>query len=503
MYTSDEIGENLKRTWIGTLPVICLALLLAVFSLFGMARAAGFDLVTMKNGDIHHGTTALERFTIETEYGKVTVPYGLMESLHIGNGKQPDQLRTRLGDRFSGHILDQELIILRPLDPLLPLKITDISAIDFSHLQIPLPKVPPPNAVEIRNGDRFSAWVLTGDYLVKGSTSIRLVSDKEIHIMDIDSVLDESSNVAQIITNSGDQVQGQLLLSHARIKTSYGQTLEIPASQLSTIAFRVNHASAHPDFNFRRRLHPSSLIRDHLIDGTPGPEVIALRGGRFQRGDLQGSGDTDEQPPVWISLQPFAIGVYEVTFDEYDLFCTDTGCDKPEDEGWGRGRRPVINISWEEATAYTQWLSRKTRQRYRLPTDAEWEYAARAGTTTRFWWGQEPGVSNANCEGCGSIWDGEKSALTGRFHPNGFGLHDTAGNVFEWVADCFHDDFSIAPKDGSPIEKPGCGKRVIRSGAWSFPPKEIRSANRWRDFPTRSSDDTGFRIVRELVAGTL
>jgi formylglycine-generating enzyme required for sulfatase activity len=198
-----------------------------------------------------------------------------------------------------------------------------------------------------------------------------------------------------------------------------------------------------------------------------------------------------------VQLQPFAIGVHEVTFDEYDRFCADTGHRKPDDQGWGRGGQPVVNVSWEDANAYAAWLSRRTEQRYRLPSDVEWEYAARAGSVSRFWWGDDPQPYRANCADCGSLWDGEQSAPVGRFPPNPFGLHDTAGNVFEWVADCWQESFvavSAAAGDGV------CGKRVIRGGAWSFPAREIRSANRWRDFPTRRSDDTGFRLVRELAA---
>jgi formylglycine-generating enzyme required for sulfatase activity len=254
-----------------------------------------------------------------------------------------------------------------------------------------------------------------------------------------------------------------------------------------------------PDFNPRRQQIPESLFRDRMVDGTPGPEMIALSGGEYLRGDSSGDGDNDEKPPRPVKPGPFAIGTFEVTFEEYDQFCDATGHPRPDDEGWGRGRRPVINVSWQDAKAFTDWLSSKTRQIYRLPSDAEWEYAARAGTRSRFWWGNEPGTARANCEGCGSLWDGEKTARVGKFRANPYGLHDTAGNVFEWVADCYHDSFANAPIDGSALDKPGCGKRVIRGGAWSFPPREIRSANRWRDFPSRHSDDTGFRIVRELT----
>ncbi|CRI63903.1 conserved exported hypothetical protein [Thiocapsa sp. KS1] len=242
-------------------------------------------------------------------------------------------------------------------------------------------------------------------------------------------------------------------------------------------------------------------LRDSLSGGGQAPELMALPSGRFIRGDLQGnSTDVDEKPPTDVILsRPFAIGVYEVTFDEFDAFCDATGRAKPDDSGWGRGRRPVVNVTWNDAVAYTRWLSAQTGHLYRLPTDAEWEYAARAGTDTRFWWGDDLGVDLANCAGCGSAWDGYETAPVGSFQPNPFGLYDTAGNVFEWVADCFAETFAKAPADGSAHENPaGCGQRVYRGGSWSFPPREVRSANRWRDFPTGSSDDMGFRVVREL-----
>lgn len=276
--------------------------------------------------------------------------------------------------------------------------------------------------------------------------------------------------------------------------------LSMPMRALDRISFQVGTLEGT-----EKKPAPGPLqagnrrFRDHLRDGTPGPEMMRLEGGMSIRGDLKGDGDSDERPPTEIEIKEFAIGVYEVTFEEYDRFCVSTGCRLPDDQGWGRGRRPVVNVTWDMANAFTRWLSRQTGDRYRLPTDAEWEYAARGGTKTRFWWGDEPDVARSNCAECGSLWDGEKTSRVGRFNPNPFGLHDTAGNVFEWVADCWSDDFSQAPKDGSALEKPECGVRVIRSGAWSFPQREVRSANRWRNFQSRRSDDTGFRVARELI----
>ncbi len=160
-----------------------------------------------------------------------------------------------------------------------------------------------------------------------------------------------------------------------------------------------------------------------------------------------------------------AMGKYAVTFDEWDACVAGGGCNgyRPEDEGWGRGRRPVINVSWDDAQSYVQWLSRNTGKTYRLPTEAEWEYAARGGTRTEYWWGNDVGHNNANCNGCGSQWDNNMTAPVGSFRANPFGLYEMLGNVYQWCQDCY---------DGN------CGERVIRGGSWSYNPRILRSADR-------------------------
>ena len=135
---------------------------------------------------------------------------------------------------------------------------------------------------------------------------------------------------------------------------------------------------------------------------------------------------------------PFAVGVCPVMFDEWDACASAGGCGgyRPDDRGWGRGRRPVIDVSWRDAQSYVAWLSRETGEAYRLLSESEWEYAARAETATRYWWGDDIGRNRANCNVCGSRWDDESTAPAGSFAANVFGLHDVHGNVFEWVQDC-------------------------------------------------------------------
>lgn len=186
-------------------------------------------------------------------------------------------------------------------------------------------------------------------------------------------------------------------------------------------------------------------------------------------------------------------------FEEYDRFTEATGRERAEDEGWGRGRRQVINVSWEDAVAYTQWLSAKKGERYRLPSEAEWEYAERAGSVTAYSWGNEIGRNRANCDGCGSQCDDWQTAPVGSFAPNAWGLHNMNGNVGEWVQDCWNESYQGAPTDGSAWEIGDCSQRVLRSGSWNLFSRDLRSAIRFGINPTNWNDDEGFRAARTVT----
>ena len=230
------------------------------------------------------------------------------------------------------------------------------------------------------------------------------------------------------------------------------------------------------------------------------PEMVVVPAGRFQMGST--SGDSDERPvhPVTIA-RPFAVGVYEVTFGEWDACVSGDGCGGywPHDEGWGRGKRPVLNVSWNDAQAYVRWLSRETGEAYRLLSEAEWEYVARAGTTTRYWWGNDIGRSRASCRGCGSRWDGKQTAPVGSFLASPFGLYDVHGNVWEWVEDCWNVSYAGAPRDGSAWTSGDCGQRVLRGASWNGYPRYLRSANRLRNTTDYRYYFFGFRVARTLT----
>ena len=253
----------------------------------------------------------------------------------------------------------------------------------------------------------------------------------------------------------------------------------------------------------------AGVFRDTLKDGSKGPEMLFISGGDIEMGsDPETDPDArkNEQPRHWVQVRDFKIGKYEVTFDEYDVFSRATDRELPEDSGFGRGKRPVISVSWGDAVKYAEWLSTETGKRYRLPTEAEWEYVARAGSETRYWWGDaidQDGKVWANCTGCSSQEGVDKTVEVGQLSANDFGLHDTAGNVWEWVQDCWHDSYAgdRRPDDGSVWGKADggdCSQRVIRGGSWYGKPGWLRSADRVGGFAGDWGNVVGFRLAQDV-----
>lgn len=244
---------------------------------------------------------------------------------------------------------------------------------------------------------------------------------------------------------------------------------------------------------------PGAVFQDRLRSGGTGPHMVVIPAGRFRMGDLSPDGlpfgnmkpDHDVVIP-----KPFALSVYEIPFENYDRFAD---AEDADDEGWGRRQRPAIHVSWADAQRYVNWLSAQTGGDYRLPSEAEWEYAARAGTTTKYSWGDELGENRANCgRGCASRWF-HKTAPIGSYEPNAFGLFDMHGNVAEWVQDCWNESYDGAPLDGSAWLVGECRRRVVRGGSWwSQPPHRHRSAYRSASGLNDRSFDVGLRVARTL-----
>ena len=226
------------------------------------------------------------------------------------------------------------------------------------------------------------------------------------------------------------------------------------------------------------------------------PEMQSIDGGPFNQGDIHNEGRTDEQPLRDVTMNTFLIGKTEVTFEEYERFVIATGEDFPSDEGWGRGLRPVINVSWKDATKYAEWLSQETGKPYRLPTESEWEYAARSRGQDDIW----AGTSDEKEIEDFAVYSVDRTSPVASKHFNGLGLYDMSGNVWEWVEDCWHKNYTDAPKDGSAWGKENsgnCGLRVIRGGSWSYGPGNLRTSARDRDPAGYRFNFIGFRLAQD------
>jgi formylglycine-generating enzyme required for sulfatase activity len=252
-------------------------------------------------------------------------------------------------------------------------------------------------------------------------------------------------------------------------------------------------------------------FRDSLANGQPCPhcpEMVVVPAGNFMMGSPYDEPEraSDEGQFGATIAEPFAVGKFAVTFDEWDACLADGGCNgyQPSDQGWGRGTRPVINVSWDDAKRYAHWLTGKTGRIYRLLSEAEREYVTRAGTTTPFWWGSSITPRQANYDGRHAYNGGgrgeyrQKTVPVDSFEPNAWGLYNVHGNVREWTQDCWDKNNSANPGDGSAREIDDCIFRVLRGGYWGHHPWGLRAAARYKEFDGIRYPSVGFRIGRKL-----
>ena len=262
------------------------------------------------------------------------------------------------------------------------------------------------------------------------------------------------------------------------------------------------------------------VFQDPLKDGGLGPKMVKIPAGSFRMGNILGGGSDDEKPVHEVFIESFAMGQYEVTNAEYLRFYEATGYNVPKwlekDSKYNintgtsnyykkfgaaltNENNPIVGISWYDAVTYTEWLSEQTGRQYSLPSEAEWEYAGRAGTETKYWWGNKIGKNKANCNSdCGDSF--EYTAPVGSFSANPFGLYDTVGNVWEWVADGWHENYINAPNDGGIWEKDADKEfRVLRGGSWYYYLDDTRAAERFWNYPDDGGVSYGFRVVRRVA----
>ena len=280
---------------------------------------------------------------------------------------------------------------------------------------------------------------------------------------------------------------------------------------------------ADPDASLPPATFKVSADVTEIWDAPDAPKMVVIPAGAYTMGSPaseQHRGDDEGlQHRVTIGYA-LAVGKYDITRDEFAAFVTATGYRAKDDDGctafkggewkkdsranWQRpgfdqtGADPVVCISYGDASAYAAWLSQKTGHTYRLLSEAEYEYAARAGTTTTYWWGDDIGKGHANCDGCGSQWDNKQTSPVGSFQANPFGLYDMSGNAWSWTEDCYADSYGGAPVDGSASAGGDCGRRVLRGGSWDIVPAVLRAALRFGYSAGLRYADDGFRVARTL-----
>lgn len=316
--------------------------------------------------------------------------------------------------------------------------------------------------------------------------------------------LAEGTGVVRIYTLPGDAA---LLVNGERKGSSPATAAETFLIHLTPGEYQIS--ATKPGFGVAERMVFVAADTDQTLklDLAPEIEMVRIPGGCFLMGspDSEPERDADEGPQHEVCLQPFELGKFEVTFADWDACHSDGGCAiRPDDQGWGRGRRPVINVSWRDVQEYIRWLNRTTGLDYRLPSEAEWEYAARAGTATPFSTGTCISTDQANYDGtfeyadCRSPKDVNlgKTTEVGSYPPNPWGLHDMPGNVNELTEDCWNEGYAGAPADGSPWLEGNCTRRVIRGGSWYGYAGYTRSAYRCRGGSGFAHRSLGFRLAR-------
>lgn len=340
--------------------------------------------------------------------------------------------------------------------------------------------------------ERFVEVFPDGRFAVQAGARIDELREGRARAVLIERLQQQMERLGQDVDVSGELDAETLAVLQDYVSATGGETPEISQALVDELASLED---------WPRR--PGEVFRD-----CPAcPEMVVVPAGRFLMGGPEGEtgSEANERPVHEVRVPRFALGRSEVTFDQWAACVDDGGCDfMPPDSGWGRGDRPVINVSWGDALAYLRWLTRTTGHRYRLPTEAEWEYAARAGTTTRFHTGRCISSQQANFDGrrpavgC-PVSDARRQTLAvGSFPPNAFGVFDMAGNVREWTRDCWNDTYEGAPEDGSAWMSGDCSRPVLRGGSWRNSERAVRSANRTRPSGTFNDSETGFRPARDL-----
>lgn len=463
------------------------------------ASASDVDRALPVIGKPIEGRLLANSFTLETQFGSFEFKRQQVWDIHVP--EDPDRpfiLRTRKGDRLSGFLAAEGFDFDVDGKGVRRLGRDDIHRIVLAGTADAEPFEGAGHRVTLLNGDRIHGQVMPQRAAVVGP-------DGQIPI-DLSTVTQGAFGMRRD-GNGGEPIavlsRGNtppIIVRHQidqlAIRLHSGRELTISADLIAAVENLADGQSAQWE---------QTAFRDRLANGAPCPDCPQMRiipAGTYAMGARESEeiNRPYEGPVHTVSIAyPFAIGVFEVTFDQWDACHADGACRyRGADERFGRGSRPAISLNLGDAAEFLDWLTAKTGITYRLPSEAEWELAARAGTTTSYYWGDQLGRANAVCEKCRTKWDNKKTAPTGSFPPNPFGLYDILGNAWEWTADCWGDGYVGAPTDGSAWRDGDCRGHVMRGGAWFSFPENVRSATRFRSVVSNRYLSKGLRVVRDF-----
>jgi len=333
----------------------------------------------------------------------------------------------------------------------------------------------------------FIAVAVGGYFIFGGSKSedvdVEIVSEEMI-VEETDS--EEQAAPSEVTEESSEEEIVETVTEPAPVKESVADTETKPVEE------PTKEAKPAPTPGIKKE------FQDDLKSGGKSPLMVVIPAGSFEMGSSSSSRFTDERPRHTVKVKSFAVSKYEVTFAEYDKFANATNRKPPNDLYMNRETHPVIYVEWDDAYYYTKWLSEQTGKKYRLLSESEWEYAASTGKKSSFWWGYDEEPGRAHCFSCETGLDPRKPSKVGGFEANKFGLHDTAGNVSEWVKDCWHENYKGAPSDSEVWEGGDCTYRAVRGGAYLSPQQSIRHAKRDKLKSDAGYDHVGIRLGRDL-----
>ncbi len=467
-------------------------------------RPKDVDILLLRNGDKLTGTVMNESFSIRTSYAHIGIESKYIAGINLeGGANNIESIITVNNNRFSGFIDDAFVSFKLTGGPQLEIRREKVLKIVFRQRPQETTGMKWRQSMVLKNGDYFHGQILTQNIIIS-TTYAKIPLD--FATTESITLIGDSNPLTIVKMTNGDSVQGILETEDIQIELDVGSVIEVYQDRIDRIFFKEGYV-------------PDSI--PSIVTSIPAAakgNFILVEKGSFTMGD---SGGYDNEKPIHkvTFTYDFYIGKYEVTFDEYDAFCNATGKSKASDSGWGRGTRPVINVTWWDAIDYCNWLSEKEKLPkaydsdgnlldkdgritidpskvvgYRLPTEAEWEYAARGGNKSRGY--QYAGSSTVGDVAWYTSNSGGKTQEVGKKAPNELGIYDMSGNVWEWCSD-WYGNYSSSSQT-NPYNSTAGSNRVNRGGSWFNNATAARVALRLHDSPPRTYNSLGFRITRTV-----